>query len=102
MKNKLPKHTPFVDSIFFKSELKCAIKEEIGKYPVVFENCPDDESGRMFLVCVYNVPNNLVEKFTDVILDVDWEMCRDTGYALVPMVTNEENTRKYYPQYLED
>lgn len=55
------------------------------------------ESEKDFRVGVFGVPMPDVEKVTEFLLKLDWDLCASEGFVLTPLVRDEKTTAEHYP-----
>lgn len=84
-----------------KNEAQISIREEIIKRFKIKYNFPCVLTGVAgeFMLHVYNVPQTLKNEIEDYIADIDWELFNHNDFCLCSHVVNEEDTKKYYPEY---
>ena len=77
-----------------KDKVRGSVSKESPDVTVLFEELFDDKNH--LGVCVYGVEKENVATVTDLVLDLDWDLCAGTGFALTPLVRDVETTKTFY------
>ena len=75
------------------------LKSSFAEYYMAIEPVPDQAG--FFQASVYGVELDQIEIVTRMIHDVDASTFRSSGYFLIPMVVDIDDTIEYYPEIAE-
>lgn len=94
----------------FKNIILTILNKKYPNYYIELEHVSD--SGDYCLgIAIYNVPEKMLDKVTNYVLDLDWKLCakkesnknksKFDRFSLVPLIHSEEITKKYYPEIIQ-